>query len=158
MLVRIEWQKPIQLTRHKRIMITERELADIVQKRPGVYFFSRKYGNSFEPFYIGETKSILGRLKSHLKSREIAYALEGLGDTPIKAGTRFFHFGYLINNSTDPKKYLDIVQRYLIRQAISEKCNVLNKNLTRKKLHFIEFSGDPKGRAIFPTSANIETK
>jgi hypothetical protein len=158
MNIQIEWQKPIQLTYHKKIIVTEKYLSTVVEKRSGFYFFSRKFGNSFEPFYIGETTSVLGRLKTHLKSKDIAYALEELGNTPIKAGVRYFHFGYLVNNPAEPKKYLEIVQKYLIRQAIAEQCNVLNKNLTKKKFHFIEFSGDAKGRAIFPKSANIETK
>ena len=93
MNIQIEWQKPIQLTYHKKIIVTEKYLSTVVEKRPGVYFFSRKFGNSFEPFYIGETTSVLGRLKTHLKSKDIAYALEELGNTPIKAGVRYFHFG-----------------------------------------------------------------
>ncbi len=156
--VKIEWQEPIQLTYNKKIKVTIKELAETIESRPGVYFFSRKFGHAFEPFYIGETKSILGRLKSHLKNKDIAYALEGLGGTPVKGGARYFHYGYLDHSTSDPKKYLDIVQRYLIRQAIAGGCNVLNKNLTTKKFHTIEFNGSALGRAIFPKSANIETK
>jgi hypothetical protein len=158
MHIRIEWREPIQLTYHKKIIVTTKNLTENIESWPGVYFFSRKFGDAFEPFYIGETKSILGRLKSHLKNKDIAFALEGLGDTPVKGGARYFHYGYLDHNTNEPKKYLSIVQRYLIRQAISGGCNVLNKNLTTRKFHTIEFNGSAVGRAIFPASANIETK
>jgi hypothetical protein len=156
--IKIDWQEPIQLTYHKKIKVTVKDLTEKIERRPGVYFFSRKYGHAFEPFYIGETISILGRLKSHLKNRDIAYALEGLGGTRIKGGARYFHYGYLDHNANHPKKYLAIVQRYLIRQAIAEGCNVLNKNLTTRRFHSLEFNGSAIGRAIFPKSANIETK
>jgi hypothetical protein len=53
-----DWKEPIQLTWHKKLLLEEKELLAMVDRLPGIYFFSRKHGSRFEPFYIGETKSV----------------------------------------------------------------------------------------------------
>ncbi|MGO9400578.1 MAG: hypothetical protein ACLP19_22460 [Xanthobacteraceae bacterium] len=53
--IQIEWQQPIQLTRHKKPLVDEDDLPEKIGEKPGVYFFSRRFGTKFEPFYIGET-------------------------------------------------------------------------------------------------------
>ena len=61
--ITIEWQKPVQLTRHKKPLVDEDDLPNKIEDEPGVYFFSRRFGTKFEPFYIGETLKIRSRLK-----------------------------------------------------------------------------------------------
>ncbi len=158
MHVKIEWQEPIQLTRHKKLIITEKEALAKVEKRAGIYFFSRRHGDEYKPFYIGETVSIRGRLRSHWRSAAIQDVLRGIGGEtikPIKGGERYFHFGYLVNNPADPKKHLRIGQRYLIRQALAIGCALLNKNLTKLTVDTLEFSGSTAGRAIYPKTGEV---
>ena len=158
MRIKIDWQQPIQLTHHKKLIFDESELLGKLESRPGVYFFSRVYNGSVHPFYIGETKSIKGRFKSHIRSKAIAFVLQSLGDTPneVKAGSRYFHFGYLAKNAAEPKRYLSIVQSYLIREAVAQNYVLLNKNLTKKSVHTLEFAGFSEGRAIYPKTASVE--
>jgi hypothetical protein len=79
MHVKIDWKEPIQLTRHKKLLLEENYLLALVERLPGIYFFSRKRGNDFEPFYIGETKSVRGRLRHHWRSAAIKDVLRGIG-------------------------------------------------------------------------------
>ena len=64
--ISIDWQVPVQLTRFKKIIVDENELPDAIKEWAGVYFFSRKHGSRYLPFYIGETLTLQKRLKGHL--------------------------------------------------------------------------------------------
>jgi hypothetical protein len=159
MRVKIDWIEPIPLTKHKRLLLDKNELLARVERLPGIYFFSRKFGDKFEPFYIGQTISIRGRLRHHWRSDAIKQVLRGKGiETPtqIKGGERYFHCGYLINGTADQKKYLKIGERYLIRQAMAFGCTLLNKSLTKIKVDTLEFAGSVKGRGIFPKEGKVE--
>jgi hypothetical protein len=159
MKITIHWQMPIQLTRNKKIIIDQKKPPEDIENRPGVYFFSRKFGQSLIPFYIGETLSIRGRLKSHLASAQIADVLRGFSsDKEIKNGARYFHYGYLKGNADKPltKKRLSIAQRHLIRAAIEDDVPILNSNLTKVRTHTLEFTGGWRARAIYEKMATVE--
>lgn len=160
MQVKIDWQEPIRLTKHKTIVIEEKALLAKVAQRPGVYFFSRKYGNVYKPSYIGETKTVKGRLRTHWRSANIQLVLRGTGEgvlKKIKGGERYFHYGYLLNNAKEPKKYLMVGQKYLIRQAIEAGCILININLTKISVDTLEFTGSVAGRAIYRKRGEIES-
>jgi hypothetical protein len=159
MNITIDWQIPLQLTRHKKIIIDAKSVSEWIDARPGVYMFTRKFGQNYVPFYIGETLSIQDRLKAHLKSAQIADVLRGLaGYTEIKKGTRHFHFGYLRGNfqKDATKKRLEIVQRYLIRTAIEQDIPILNSSLTKRPTHALVFNGGPAARVHLDKAATIE--
>jgi hypothetical protein len=159
MHVKVDWKEPIQLTRHKKLIIEEKELLIQVAALPGIYFFSRRHGSKFEPFYIGETNSVQRRLRSHWRSAAIKDVLRGIGDetiNSIKGGERYFHYGYLVKNAAEPKKYLRIGQKYLIRQAMAQGITLLNKSLTKINVDTMEFIGSVKGRAIYPKKGEVE--
>ena len=148
-----------KLTKHKKLIIEEKRLLQVVEKRPGVYFFSRKFGENFKPFYIGETNNIRVRLFTHWHSAAIQDVLRGFGGASIKSikgGERYFHFGYLAKNPVNPKKYLKIAQKYLIRHALSQGITLLNKNLIKINVDTLEFVGSTAGRAIYPKSGEVE--
>ncbi len=124
MQVKVDWQNPIRLTKHRKVIVTEKELLSIVQKNPGIYFFSRKFGNTYKPFYIGETRSIRGRLKTHWHTANIQFVLRGQGEgvlKKIKGGERYFHYGYLVNN---PRS----------NQTPKDRSEIPNKEGTRNEL------------------------
>ena len=159
MHVKVDWQKPIQLTMFKKLVIEEKDLLATVEARPGIYFFSRRHENTFVPFYIGETTDIKARLKTHWHSAKIQFVLRGMEDhtlKEIKGGARYFHFGYLVNKPADPKRHLRIAQEYLIRRALDVGCTLINKNLTKISVHTFDFAGSGVGRAIYPKWGKIE--
>ena len=130
-----------------------------IEDKSGVYFFSRKFGTSLLPFYIGETIKLKQRLKSHLGTKKVADVLRGIseGDVKIKQGERSFHYGYFRAKPGQPAKTcIRIVQRYLIREALASNIPLLNTNLTSFKVDKISFSGTSRARAIYKKSANVE--
>jgi hypothetical protein len=85
----------------KKIIVDESELPDEIEDYPGIYFFSRKFGETKLPFYVGGTLKLRSRLKSHLSSKKTADVLRGISaDKDIKNGTRYFHYGYLKGNAS----------------------------------------------------------
>ena len=158
MKIKIDWQKPILLFQHKRRAYADEVISDIEDKA-GVYFFARKHGNNVKPFYIGETLTLRTRLKQHLKSAKIMDALRGIEnpDTErIAQGSRFFHYGYLSGDVQNKKKRLEIVQRYLIDEALSMQLVLLNKHGTEIRTHTLVFDGNTAGRGVYPRSADVE--
>jgi excinuclease UvrABC nuclease subunit len=63
------WSQPIQMKKDpKKVSIFILD-ADSLPETPGVYVFGRKHGKKIIPIYIGETLSIRGRVKNHLRQR-----------------------------------------------------------------------------------------
>jgi hypothetical protein len=158
MEINIQWQTPIRLAKNKRILVNRNALPNRIPKKSGVYFFSRKYGSSFQPIYIGETQNLRGRLKSHLNNADIRDILRSIpvNDVPVKQGNKYFHFGVFVGKpGQNAEKCRSLVQKYLIEQALAQGAPLVNKQLTAIKTHRIQFSGPEKGRAIFPKTFNI---
>ena len=157
MNIKIEWQEPIQLTQYKNVLISA--LPKGIENLPGVYFFSRKFGDKYEPFYIGQTLTLRARLKAHLGETKLDNVLREVDHAiiRIKAGERYFHFGYYKSTSTPKtKKCLKIVEKYLVRTALAEEFMLLNKQLTAFKTDHLTFSGNAKARGIYAKEALVE--
>lgn len=157
--IAIEWQEPVQLTKSKKLIVDASELPEEITNDPGVYYFSRRHGPDYTPFYIGETLTIRNRLKSHLNSVAIVDVLRGQSseDDRIRQGSRYFHYGYFIGKPRqDAKACLQIVQKIMIRQAVEYGVPILNKSLTKIKTHEIEFGGNLDGRGWFNGSYSAE--
>jgi hypothetical protein len=158
MKIEIQWHKPIRLSKNRLIIVDRDNLPNNIPEDAGVYFFSRKYGSSFQPLYIGETNNFRKRLKTHLNNADIRDILRGipLSGVPVKKGNKYFHFGTFRGKPGQVSgKCLGLVQRYMIEQAIAQKSPLLNKQLTDIKTHAITFSGPKRGRAIFLKTFNI---
>jgi hypothetical protein len=157
MNIKILWQKPLLLAANKRLQIDEYSIPEVVEDRAAVYFFSRKFGSKFEPFYIGETTHLRGRLRSHLKDYRVRDVLRGSQDKGIDSevrkiaqGSKYFHFGYFTGKrGQDAKKCIEIVQAHMIELAIIEEIPLLNTQLTKIPTHLIEFAGARSGRGFY---------
>lgn len=68
--LRFEWQKPILLTQHKKLIVGEDDFAQI-EEVPGVYYFARNFGEKSVPFYIGQAAKLRLRLTQHLETFKI---------------------------------------------------------------------------------------
>ena len=157
MKIEIEWHEPILLSKNKRLVNSETVLGH-VPPGPGVYFFSRKFGSSYSPFYIGETKNLRGRIKSHLNNADIRDILRGITvpSVQIRQGFKFLHCGTFVpKKGLNAKRSLDVVQRYLIQRALADGSALLNKQLTIIRTHQVTFSGSKKGRAGYPRTLHV---
>jgi hypothetical protein len=166
MNIKILWQKPILLAANKRLQIDEYSIPDAVDDRAGVYFFSRKYGSKFEPFYIGETTQLRSRLRTHLKDYRVRDVLRGGQEREIDSefrkiaqGNKYFHFGYFVSKRRqDAKKCLEIVQAHMIELAINDEIPLLNMKLTKIPTHLIEFAGARSGRGFYGKRFQVPMK
>src|ERR1700691_1088421 len=141
--IEIQWQAPIELTKHWKIIVDENDLPEAIEDRSGVYFFSRKHGTKYLPFYIGETTTLRARLKTHLDRTKLTNVLTGADDySPIGQGQRYFHYGYFIGKKGQrEKKCIQIVQKHLVREAMAHNLPLLNMKLTVVKVHNLKFLG-----------------
>ena len=148
------------LAENKKLVVTDDDLTSI-KEVPGVYCFVRSFGTTTtQPFYIGETLNLRGRLRNHLASVKIADILRGrkVANAPeISQGPRFFHFAYLNGkrNKENTKKALGIAQRFMISEAIALSLPLLNSKLTVIKTHTLTFSGDSAALSIFKQDNSV---
>lgn len=159
MEITVKWQKPIQLTRNKKILINKDEIPESIEQRAGVYFFSRRFGNSYIPFYIGQTGNLRKRLRDHLNSATIVLVLPGINGNHeiIKKGARFFHYAYFKGKrGQQPDKCLSIVQKHLIRDAVRMKLPILNEQLTTIRTHTLFLEGSKIARGVYDTEIVVE--
>lgn len=159
MNVEIEWAAPLLLAQNSKLIDID---FSGIEDEPGVYFFSRKFGDAYTPFYIGRTQNLRTRLKQHLASAKIQLVLRGITDkgTPkIGQGAKHFHCGYF---RPKPGQKWDpctrIVERYLIQAALEEEIELVNLKLTKIPTHQVEFTGSKLGRGMFSKSAKIQAK
>jgi hypothetical protein len=152
MNLQFEWQKPIPLTHHTKI-IDPNDNIDEIDDKAGIYYFARNHGSNSYPFYIGETLNLRSRLKQHLKTTKICDILRGLGvpGAPvISGGPRSFHYAYFRSKpGQKPKVCLRIAQRAMIREALANNIPIINSNLVIIKTHQIEFNGSQAYRGYF---------
>jgi hypothetical protein len=156
--IEIDWQEPIQVTRHKRMLFSKYDIPASIEERPGVYFFSRVHGNKVEPFYIGQSITIRTRLKAHLGSAKITEVLREVEEIKtIRKGVRWFNFGYLMpgKGRRNVDEVLALAERYLIRQALAKGLTLINDRGTKFKTHDISFTGSPYERKVFGNRAEI---
>jgi hypothetical protein len=158
MNIEIKWQKPVPVTHHKRMLFDKYSIPESIEDKAGVYFFSRVHGETVEPFYIGQSNTIRTRLKGHLGSSRITEVLREVEEIrSVKKGTRYFSFGYLTpsRGPRDVDAILALVERYLIRQALTKGFTLINDRGTKFKTHEISFMGSSHERQLFGKSVEI---
>jgi hypothetical protein len=158
MNIRIDWQEPVQITHHKGMLFDKNNIPAQIEDRAGVYFFSRVHGDTIEPFYIGQSSTIRTRLRGHLGSTKITDVLREVEYIKsVRKGKRYFSFGYLApgKGRRDVDTVLKLVERYLIRQALSHGYTLINDRGTKFKTHNILFAGSRHEQEVFARRVEI---
>ncbi|MBW6400443.1 GIY-YIG nuclease family protein [Roseomonas sp. HJA6] len=156
MAINIKWARPLLVARNRNLAEID---YDEIENAPGVYFFSRKHGTAYIPFYVGRTRNMRARLKQHLAVANIQNVLCQVKrrDVPyIGHGARYFHQGYFVSGPGQvTNNCLAIVEKHLIRTALEEDCPLLNKHFTTVRTHEIEFSGPRIGHGVFRRQSKV---
>ena len=162
MELEVKWSSPVLLAQNKKLVFEDEEdlnwILEQIPSRPGVYYFSRKFGVTYQPFYIGETMDLRSRLKTHLKTADIKDILRGMKipNIDVKNGKKFFHYGESVGKKgQQAKRCIDLIQRYMIREAVANTFPLLNVHLTVIKTHSVSFSGSKAGRSPFPDEFKV---
>lgn len=112
---------------------------------PGVYVFARRFGAAFEPLYIGQATNIASRVKGQLNNLKL---MKGILNAP--SGGRYLLYAIVKpRRGVVVSKGLDVAEKTLIENALTDGHRILNKQGTRFKAHEISCIGSPKGRGSF---------
>lgn len=141
MKIKIDWTQPISLRAQRRDVGFLVDL-DKIPAAAGVYVFGRKYGTGFKALYVGQSKNIRSRVKSHLNNLNLMKFLRD-----AKNGGRVLYAGTIV---TGPGQRLDrlmnVAERALMRHFLAEGHDLANKQGTRLRRHEITAEGrHPQG-------------
>jgi hypothetical protein len=76
MKIEASWSQPLPLIKDKSGELIYTLDLDDLPTEPCVYVFGRKHGKAVVPMYIGETLSLRGRIKNHLRSVPLMRSIE----------------------------------------------------------------------------------
>lgn len=147
--LRFKWLEPFQLVDGARRGLTYM-VADADQERlpdvPGIYIFGRRHGDGFTPVYIGQAGSLRSRVWFQLNNNRLMNSLE-----QARNGTRELLIGeFSARPGQRAKRALDIVERGLIKLALAEGHELVNRHGTRIRSHSVEMSGSRSARSWLP--------
>lgn len=152
MKLKIEFDKPISLVSGKNegLIYTVNNIDKISQKA-GVYIFARRWGKSFEALYVGKSKNMRGRVRSHFNNLRLMKHLES-----AKIGKRVVLIGE-VKTLPGQKivKVLRLLERGFIRYFLAEGHDLVNQQGTRIRRHEISTDGKIK-KSFIPSVMYVE--
>lgn len=153
MKIELNWSTPISLKSGRREgLIYNLDSLDSIPRKPGVYVFGRRKGKNFIPIYVGQSSKLRGRIKTELNNVRL---MMGLKNSP--GSLRYLSLGvYKGRPGQDPEKVLNIVEKALIKFALAEGYDILNKQGIKRREHKITSKGSSKRNRWFPRQMYIE--
>lgn len=146
------WSRPLKLKKDKSGKFTYIIDLKCLPHAPGVYVFARQHGENIVPIYIGETVSVQGRVKNHLKSVPLMNAIER-----APRGSRFLIYCTVQAGTVEKaKKHGKVIERALILHAQSQGHELFNRQGTKLPADEISFSGNRTSEAIAPRTMLIK--
>jgi hypothetical protein len=120
----------------------------------GVYVFARRFGQSIAPLYIGQSSSLRKRIDFQFGNARLM-----MGIKHADAGHRILLFARLRSRpGQQEQKVLDIVESALIKHALAEGHELLNKQGTKTKVHTIRSKGNASSKQVAPLNVYVERK
>lgn len=123
MKLEIEWQRyiPLKYVRSGGIGTYEVDL-DKFPQEPGIYIFARKWSNSYEALYIGQSTLIRKRIKYHMNSVKLMRHIH-----KAKTGNRIVLYGKPITKPGQKMaKILNILEKALIKHFLRLGHDIVN--------------------------------
>lgn len=152
MEINANWSQPLELKADRDGPLIYKIDLDELPQKPGVYVFARRHGKSVTPIYIGETVSVQGRIKNHLKSLPLMSAIR---DAP--RGPRFLIYCTVTaGTAAKAKRQVRIIERALILHAQSQGHVLFNQKGTKLPADAISFSGNRTSESIAPRTMLIK--
>jgi hypothetical protein len=150
------WHRPVSLSdgRAEGLILTCK--FDEIPEAPGVYAFCRMFGESIEPLYIGLATDLRGRVWGHLNGnvRLVHRIMEAkIGPKVVLTGE------WKPKPGQRPSKALRLIESALIKYAIAEGHDLLNKQGAKRRVHTVNSSGNRIAcKQLFRSSINIEQR
>jgi hypothetical protein len=122
-----------------------------IPKKPGVYVFARRHGDSVAPLYIGQALRLRSRIEGQFNSVKL---MNGVKSAP--SGKRILIVGALkLRRGQRKAKVLDAVESALIKRALAEGYRLLNQQGTKTKTHEIRSRGNSISRKLVPLTMYV---
>ncbi len=139
MELEIFWHRPLPLEEgsDKDWIFDVRGLDDF-EGKSGVYMFCRNYSGKLIPLYIGKALDIRSRIHQHLNTTKLMIRIQ-----KAKSGKKVVVIGeFKSKPGQDKEAAIKLIEKALIRYALSEGYQLLNKAGTNMPVHNINFSGN----------------
>jgi hypothetical protein len=154
----LKWDKPIRLRDRSSKMNLIYACRDRDLKRlpddAGIYVFARRFGQSIAPLYIGQSSSLRKRIDFQLGNARLM-----MGIKHSDAGHRILFVARLrLHPGQREQKVLDILESALIKYALAEGHELLNKQGTKTKVHTIRSKGNTSSKQIAPLHVYVERR
>lgn len=155
MKIDLKWDNPIRLkdgSRHNQIYAVRG--LDRISKKAGVYIFARTFGKFTEPLYVGQALKLRNRIEGQLNNVRLM-----MGVKNAQAGRRILLVAHLkLHPGQQKGKVLDIVESALIKHALADGCELLNKQGVKTKVHVIRSEGNTSSKKVAPLRMLVERK
>lgn len=149
-----QWSQPLTLkdgSRHNLVYFVEG--VENIPEKPGVYVFARKHGKKVSPIYIGQAQKLRTRIQQQLNSVPL---MVGIWNAPN--GSRILLYCEAqLKAGQNRKKVLGLIENTLIDHALSEGCELLNKQGTKRPTHSLIFRGNRYSEAVAPRKMFIKS-
>jgi len=148
-LIKVKWKKPILLEKHptKHIPFWIQDW-NRIPAAPGIYIFSKRFGDKITPVYIGKAKNLRNRIKQQLKSNvPLVTAMQKSG-----LGSKFVMIAEHIGRPGLPSmKAITIVEKAFIYEAINHGFELAN--IQMKEIKEIEIISEGYSKHRLPKLA-----
>jgi hypothetical protein len=155
MRIDIKWDKPIRLKDGAKFnQIYYCPGLERVSAKAGVYIFARTFGKLVVPLYIGQAKGLRSRITQQLNNARLM-----VGFQRADIGRRILLVARLkLHRGQQKKKVLDIVESSLIKHALAQGHDLLNKQGVKTKVHTIKSKGNHSSKQVAPLTMLVERK
>jgi hypothetical protein len=153
MKIQLKWDKPIRLKDGKRQNLIY--FSSKLQRIPadaGIYVFARQFSGVMIPLYVGQARNLRMRMGQQLNHAKLMMKIKNSPNGRRFLLTARVHF----LPGQQEKKVLTIVERALIKNALSQGHDLLNHQETKIKVHAIRSSGNKSFKHFANTLMLVE--
>jgi len=143
MHLKVRWHRALPVV-HEEGIYTAGNLEDF-DGVAGVYVFCRVWGTRLVPLYIGQATNIARRIPQQLNNHRLMNEIErsGIGEKVVLIGEYLGLKGQMLG------KALEVIEKALIRHALSNGYPIFNRSGTRIRSNRIDFEKNLKAQRLF---------
>jgi len=153
MKINVKWYKPIEMREDiKRDVEYLVNLDKIPDDKSGCYLFYNRHGKSISVLYIGQALRLRNRIEQQLDSVRL---MKGIKKTVT--GHKWIMYCIVeTQQGQRMSKVLDLLEKNLIKRAVSEGHDLLNLQGSKIPYNEIHFNGNRISEKIFGRKMNVE--
>lgn len=148
MELHLEWLPPYSLRRSKGVDLFTYTFdgVDDLSAGAGIYVFGRRHGKRFAPLYVGKATDLSRRIPQQLNNNRLMNAL-----VKAASGHRELLVGELhAKPGQQLAKVLKVLERGLIKLALAQGNDIVNKQGTKIRSHTAIMAGNRDARSWLP--------